>query len=199
MNRLPESAKPQTIRRRLLQGFLPLTGVGLDVGAGTDEFPAEVRQWWRLVPGMEACRVVEWDRRDGDAHHLRGVPDASYDWLFSSHCLEHLENPTLALFNWLRVVRPGGKLLISVPHRQLYEQRLALPSRWNQDHKRFYLPFESDGPYTAGLVEWLGCLPPNCHEFSLAMLATGDWGHTNTGTGAHPDGEYCIDALLVRS
>lgn len=197
--RLPESSKPQTIRRRLLQGFLPLTGIGMDVGAGVDEFPDEARQWWRRVPGMEAAVVREWDKRDGDAHFLEGVDGASLDWLYSSHCLEHLERPELALFNWLRVVRPGGKLLISVPHRQLYEQRLSPPSRWNGDHKRFYLPFIADGNAgTVGLLQWLDSFE-SAPRFHVAMLATGDWGHTNTFCGAHPDGEYQIDALLVRS
>lgn len=195
--RLPESAKPQTIARRLLQGFLPLDGAGIDVGSGRREFEQAAREWWQRVPGMRHCSVREWDVEDGDAHDLASIPDHTFSWLFSSHCLEHLADPDRALLNWLRVVGVGGHLLLSVPHRQLYEQRHSLPSRWNPDHRRFYLPFNGDGPDTVGVMEWLAPLQEPM-GFCILNLATGDWGHTNTGQGEriHPDGEFCIDVLL---
>ena len=78
--------------------------------------------------------MTTWDIEDGDAQRLDGVGDASYDFVHSSHCLEHLEDPREGLRNWLRVVRPGGHLVVVVPDEDLYEQGV-FPSTFNRDHK----------------------------------------------------------------
>ncbi len=191
---MAESAKPQVILRRVMQGMLPMLGSGIDVGAGGTSMPPEWR-WWEQLD----MDCTPWDMEQGDAHYLQSVQDEQYDWLLSSHCLEHLAHPGLALTNWVRVVKPGGRLLISVPHRTLYEGRTQLPSKWNPDHKRFYLPYAGDvAQHTTGLLPWLqsyeGQLP-----FTILNLVTGDWGNTHTGEHSHPDGEYQIDAFLART
>ncbi|HXR28582.1 MAG TPA: methyltransferase domain-containing protein [Solirubrobacteraceae bacterium] len=53
----------------------------------------------------------------GEAGKLEAVADHSYDALLASHVLEHLANPLGALAEWQRVVRPGGHILLVVPHR----------------------------------------------------------------------------------
>lgn len=190
-----EAGKPQTLRRRELQGLLPLHGHGIDVGAGKPGKPGH--DWWKHFPTM-VCDP--WDKEQGDAHYLKGVPDEYYDWLFSSHCLEHLEDPELALSNWLRVVKPGGWLLISVPHRTLYEGKCRLPSHWNKNHLRYYLPYEGDGADTVGLYGWLNVRSHVTRLFKIETIVTGDWGNTGPATsGKHADGEYQIDALLRKA
>jgi SAM-dependent methyltransferase len=52
----------------------------------------------------------------GEASEI-DVADNSYDAVISSHVLEHLANPLGALAEWRRVVRPGGYVLLIVPHR----------------------------------------------------------------------------------
>jgi SAM-dependent methyltransferase len=49
---------------------------------------------------------------------LAQIPDDSYDAVLASHVLEHLANPLGALAEWRRVVRPGGHILLIVPHRE---------------------------------------------------------------------------------
>jgi len=44
-------------------------------------------------------------------------PDASLDYVLSSHVLEHFHDPVRALEEWLRVVRPGGYVFMVIPHR----------------------------------------------------------------------------------
>src|SRR3569833_417437 len=39
------------------------------------------------------------------------------DFVLSSHMLEHSANPLKALREWLRVLKPGGTLLLVLPHR----------------------------------------------------------------------------------
>lgn len=51
-----------------------------------------------------------------DGSNLAGVESASYDFVLSSHNLEHFANPVKALKEWQRVLRPGGSLILALPH-----------------------------------------------------------------------------------
>lgn len=103
-------------------------GYGLDVGGGRDSLAL----YTELFPLIS--KVVVYDRPQGDAQKLDNVDDQSFDFLFSSHCLEHVRDPAEALGNWIRVVKRGGHLVINVPDEDLYEQRVW-PSTFNTDHK----------------------------------------------------------------
>ena len=105
-----------------------LVGDGIDIGSGDDPLGGYVP----LFPLMKTVR--SWDRPDGDAMLMEGVDDQSYDFVHSSHCLEHLADPGKALRNWVRICKPGGHLLIMVPDEDLYEQGVW-PSIYNTDHK----------------------------------------------------------------
>jgi len=47
---------------------------------------------------------------------LEVVADHSYDFVLSSHNLEHFANPVKALKEWQRVIRPGGGLILVLPN-----------------------------------------------------------------------------------
>jgi ubiquinone/menaquinone biosynthesis C-methylase UbiE len=53
---------------------------------------------------------------DGSA--LVDVPDSTYDFLLSSHNLEHFANPVKALKEWQRVLKPTGALVVFLPYYQ---------------------------------------------------------------------------------
>jgi hypothetical protein len=53
-----------------------------------------------------------------------------------------MEDPKVALRNWVRVVRPGGYIVITVPDEELYEH-LHWPSRYNGDHKWSFTIYRS--------------------------------------------------------
>lgn len=76
-------------------------GKGLDIG-GTDECH---------FPG---AGLINSDRFDGcDAYHL---PDGLFDYIFSSHTLEHLSKPVEALEGWIERLKSGGVLFLYLPH-----------------------------------------------------------------------------------
>jgi SAM-dependent methyltransferase len=52
-----------------------------------------------------------------EATSLSSVPDGAYDFVLSSHMLEHTANPLRALHEWKRVMQPGGTLLLVLPHK----------------------------------------------------------------------------------
>jgi len=75
-------------------------GRGIDVGAGRSPFPG--------------ARVIE-DRPDENAYHI-AEKDQSLDYVFSSHCLEHLLGWREALAEWHRTLKPEGILYLYLPH-----------------------------------------------------------------------------------
>ena len=54
----------------------------------------------------------------GEGGDLSFLDTDSYDAVLSSHVLEHLANPIGALGEWLRVLRPGGHVLMVLPHKE---------------------------------------------------------------------------------
>jgi SAM-dependent methyltransferase len=51
-----------------------------------------------------------------DGSDLSIVADNNYDFILSSHNLEHFANPVKALKEWQRVTRPGGTLILVLPN-----------------------------------------------------------------------------------
>lgn len=176
-----ESSKARP--RREGEGFFEkyCRGEGLDIGYGGD----------LLAPN---CRG--WDFEDGDAQYLAGIPDSKYDFVYSSHTLEHLPEAETALQNWWRVLKPGGYLILFLPHRDLYEKKKTLPSRWNPGHLHFFLPDTGEPPDTIGLRE---LVYKSLTGFELVYLKTCSAGHTITDPIVHSDGEYSIECVLRKS
>lgn len=54
-----------------------------------------------------------------DAVDITSVEKNSYDFCFSSHCLEHIANPLKAIKEWLRIVKHDGYIIIIVPEKSV--------------------------------------------------------------------------------
>ena len=123
-----------------------LFGHGIDIGCGPDP----------LV--VEEGSVRGWDKADGDALYMEEVANESYDFVYSSHCLEHVKDVKLALTNWVRILKRGGILYVVVPDFELYEKN-RWPSCFNPDHKfSFSLSVRLDRDthyFIHDLVVWL--------------------------------------------
>lgn len=130
----------KAIQRRLASSnFLRryFVGNGVDIGGKPDP----LLYYKELFPLAQDIRT--WDMEDGDAQYLNGIDDGSLDFVHSSHCLEHLNNPLEGLQNWFRVIREGGHLIITVPDEDLYEQGI-FPSTFNSDHKWTFTIFKTN-------------------------------------------------------
>jgi SAM-dependent methyltransferase len=112
-----------------------LIGNGIDIGAGPDS----LAQYHEFFPLMRSCR--SWDLPDGDAQLMATIGDDTFHFVHSSHCLEHLRDPKIALENWVRILKPGGHLLCLIPDEDLYEQGM-FPSTFNPDHKHTFSIFK---------------------------------------------------------
>lgn len=121
----------KSIPRRLTDSRFIRTyfvGEGIDIGGAPDPLSL----YSEFFPLMKSLKV--WDLLDGDAQFMADVPENSYDFVHSSHCLEHLRDPLEGLQNWFRITKPGGHLVVTVPEEDLYEQGM-FPSTFNLDHK----------------------------------------------------------------
>jgi SAM-dependent methyltransferase len=94
-------------------------GIGLDIGAGgypfRGAFPVRDSVNFIYRNGKQVERKIP--LIDGvNAYNLRCFVDGSLDYIFSSHCLEHLEKPFEALTLWKTKLKPGGVLFLYLPH-----------------------------------------------------------------------------------
>lgn len=103
-------------------------GSGIDIGGKPDPFS----QYIGVFPLVKDVKI--WDLEDGDAQYMKNCSDESYDFLVSSHCLEHMNDVEEALSNWIRITKPGGYMVITIPDEDMYEQE-QWPSKYNDDHK----------------------------------------------------------------
>jgi len=97
-------------------------GEGMDIGCGND-------------PIFPDCFTFE--QCDGDANNILKYVRRQYDWVYSSHYLEHMQDPAAALKDWGTLVKVGGYLIITVPDEDLYEQG-HFPSIYNTEHKHTF-------------------------------------------------------------
>jgi SAM-dependent methyltransferase len=172
-------SRERRVRENWFEKYAPFHFSGIDIGCGKDPLNATFRRFDHLFG-------------DGDAQKMIGVPDNSFFTVYASHILEHLHDPIEALHNWYRICLSPGHLIICVPHRDLYEKRTTLPSRWNAEHKTFWLPEMGEPPITRGLRETILQAIPNADIVLLRVL---DEGWVSNGD-AHSGGEYSIEAIV---
>jgi SAM-dependent methyltransferase len=151
----------KAFQRRLREGYFDriFVGYGIDIGCGDD-------------PVLPDC--LHWDREQGDAQELPGLAAESFDWVYSSHCLEHLPDPWRGVARWWEVLRPGGHLLIVIPDEDLYEQGMW-PSRFNGEHRWSFTIHKSAswGPASINLADLVTGLPSH----QVLWLRTCDTGY----------------------
>ena len=107
----------------VLPGHRPLDA--LDAGCGTGFLSFELAARGHRVTGVDfapamltearrkaAERAVSVRFEEADAEHLP-FPDASFDLAISRHLLWTLPHPEVAIDEWIRVLRPGGRLVVA--------------------------------------------------------------------------------------
>lgn len=152
--------------RRLAEGFFDkyCKGKGIDIGYGGD---------------LLITNCMGWDIENGDAQFLYSISNEQFDFVYSSHMLEHLTDLNLAIENWWRVLKPGGYLILYLPERDLFEKKRTLPSEISLDHKHYFLLDRDDPPDTIGIVPFLSKHLKN-HEIVYAKICKGVCANINS-------------------
>lgn len=123
---------------------------GLEIGGPTKLFATQSLPIYKYAKKIDECNFSKntiWiDNANGISAHLEGklgsilicegsniseITDESYDFILSSHNLEHFANPIKALKEWLRVLKTGGTILLVVPEK-----------KYMFDRKRDFTSFE---------------------------------------------------------
>ena len=98
------------------------SGVGVDVGFGKED--------WKF-PGAIGADLED----DTNDYHAFNIP-INLDYIYSSHCLEHLDDWVAALELWCSSLKDTGVLFLYLPHPT---QEYWLP--WNnRKHKHVLYP-----------------------------------------------------------
>lgn len=122
---------------------------GIEIGGPSSIFSFELPVY-RVASGIDGCNfshqtVWEGSLREGlhykyrknkagyqficEGTDLHPVESNKYDFLLASHCLEHIANPVKAVREWLRVVKPGGTLLLVLPYKEVtFDHRRSVTS-----------------------------------------------------------------------
>ena len=125
----------------------------LDLGCGAGRFVAALRDAGAEPVGVELAEAaLERARRNAPGADLRLVePDgslpldhASVDLVWCSEVLEHVADTAYLLLEVRRVLRPGGRLLVTVPFHGRVKAALIALARFDAhfdplgQHLRFY-------------------------------------------------------------
>lgn len=74
-----------------------------------------------------------------EATDLNGIADARYDFVCSAYMIQHCANPIKALMEWVRVLKPGGLLVVLIPHWQkTFDHKRPVTTRAHliDDHRK---------------------------------------------------------------
>lgn len=63
---------------------------------------------------------------------LSEVLNRKFDTVFSSHCLEHIDNDVVAVLDWINLLNDGGHLILYLPDDDHYDNSK------NPDHLHWY-------------------------------------------------------------
>lgn len=98
------------------------SGYGYDIGCGKEEW---------AFPGSIPIDIIF-----NNPYNAYNLPEKKVDYIYSSHCLEHLDDWVEALDYWKTKLVHRGILFLYLPH---YDQKYWRP--WNnRKHKHIFTP-----------------------------------------------------------
>jgi methionine biosynthesis protein MetW len=148
----------QALDRYITPGYLCLdVGCGDGHDLGSWAVARQVRYVGVDIAGsaVEAARARGLEAYLIDDSGRLPFPDSSYDAAVSLEVIEHLFQPEAIIREAIRVVKPGGVVIVTTPNVAYWRRRLdlallgrwnpfgysmAIKEPWNDPHIRFYAP-----------------------------------------------------------
>jgi len=171
------------VLKRFFLKYIPKGGNSLDLGCGRSLF-TEIQSHWpfRVFSGDLDIGLIQ-SRKAEVPQNFWFVSDAShapfkteyFDALFVGEIIEHISDPVPVLKEWMRVLKPGGVLILTTPNRERLLARIEGRERpYSPDHlhefsyhelKNEVLPkaglsvVDEHGVYLELLLNWLSGNP----------------------------------------
>ena len=132
---------------------LPNNSPVLEVGCGDASFTTDLAKHFSEVTAIDisagqiaenAARFPAITFRQHDVAERFPFDDASFEVVWCSEVLEHLFDPAFALREMQRILKPGGRLLVTVPYHGRFKNILIALFNWDEHfvpsnpHIRFY-------------------------------------------------------------
>ena len=111
------SLSPEEVFEERFRGLVHEDAWVLDAGCGAGKFAArQLRGINYFLTGIDVCESVgqnqHVDSRVGGNVSSLPFADSSFDVIYGRWLVEHLENPLVAMREFYRVLKPGGRLAI---------------------------------------------------------------------------------------
>ena len=103
------------------RAFVPLAaryidGECLDIGCGDQPYRSLIESLGAKYESVDIEARSEDVTYISDIHNMEVVPEEGFDCAICLEVLEHVSNPFIAVGEIAKVLRPGGTLILSVPH-----------------------------------------------------------------------------------
>jgi|ERR1035437_824123 2-polyprenyl-3-methyl-5-hydroxy-6-metoxy-1,4-benzoquinol methylase len=108
----------------------------LEFGAGTGNLLRSLKALGRFssITGVDILKrpndlssSIKWV--EADLNYPVALPDKSFDTIISTEVIEHLENPRAMAREFSRLLRAGGRILITTPNQESWRSLLSLVIR----------------------------------------------------------------------
>jgi len=167
-------------------------GDGIYIGTGNDTLDKGI---WTEVSSLDV-----FDEKDVDSQYITSFHEKEkFDFVYSSHCLEHMKNPFGALREWWELVKYGGYLVFTVPDEDLYEKGV-FPSVYNKDHKWTFTIFkwESRSSVSIDIIELLSSID-DCRIIKMELVDTNyNYVDSKEVDKSRGDAEVSIEIVLLK-
>ncbi|RMF85345.1 MAG: class I SAM-dependent methyltransferase [Nitrospinota bacterium] len=125
-------------RSRVMQymGIVPRGGYVLDVGSFDGYYLSLFPHGVRIGVDLHVSPAARIPMVCADACALP-FPDEVFDTIYAFDVIEHVRNKTAFIDSLLRVLKPGGLLVLSTPHKgmRLFPASLTARTHWQWGHR----------------------------------------------------------------
>lgn len=143
---MSETAKCRNRLKKFINGY------GLDIGYGGDPIVD-----WAITVDLPTPYTKVGDHAlnlGGDARSLYWFRDEVLDFVYSSHLLEDFTDTKNVLFEWLRVLKINGHLILFSPVEKIYREHCKKTGQpYNYAHKIEDFDIE----YVKKILDEIGC------------------------------------------